>query len=100
MPLTAEPNLVCSLFFPSTVVCGPPPHVEHAEHDADPGVYRFATGTTLNYACQFGYYREGSPRAICSGPKGSWAGPSMTCKGRTAVISSRGRGLSTTLRDL
>ncbi|KAL8561203.1 hypothetical protein ACOMHN_029274 [Nucella lapillus] len=65
-----------------TVVCGPPPHVEHADNDADAGTYRFATGTTLTYACKFGYYREGSPRAICSGPEGNWVGPSMTCKAR------------------
>ncbi|KAK7095002.1 hypothetical protein V1264_006470 [Littorina saxatilis] len=64
------------------VVCGPPPHVEHAEHDADPDTFRFPTSTTLNYACEFGYYREGSPRAICTGPEGNWAGPSLICKAR------------------
>nr|KAG5703035.1 hypothetical protein BaRGS_016196 [Batillaria attramentaria] len=64
------------------VVCGPPPHVEHADNDAIQTQYRFVTGTQLTYTCQFGYYREGSSRAICSGPNGNWVGPTMTCKAR------------------
>ncbi|KAK0065517.1 protein lev-9 [Biomphalaria pfeifferi] len=64
------------------VVCGPPPHVEHAEHDAPKDQFRFLTGTHLMYTCQFGYYREGSERAICSGAEGQWIGPTMTCKAR------------------
>lgn len=65
-----------------SLVCGPPPQVEHAEHDAPKDQYRFLTGTQLMYSCQFGYYREGSQRAICSGAEGQWIGPTMTCKAR------------------
>uniref|UniRef100_A0A0B7AQJ8 Sushi domain-containing protein n=1 Tax=Arion vulgaris TaxID=1028688 RepID=A0A0B7AQJ8_9EUPU len=64
------------------VVCGPPPHVEHAEHDAPKDQYRFITGTQLTYTCLFGYYREGTERAICSGQEGQWIGPNMSCKAR------------------
>ncbi|XP_025113067.1 protein lev-9-like isoform X2 [Pomacea canaliculata] len=64
------------------VACGPPPHVEHADHDASLTQYRFAMGTTLTYTCKFGYYREGGQRATCSGKEGNWIGPHMTCKAR------------------
>lgn len=65
----------------ASVACGPPPHVEHADHDASLTQYRFAMGTTLTYTCKFGYYREGGQRATCSGKEGNWIGPHMTCKG-------------------
>ncbi|ESP00264.1 hypothetical protein LOTGIDRAFT_225988 [Lottia gigantea] len=62
------------------VVCGRPPEVEHASHDA-PDQLQFQSGTHLTYTCVFGYYREGAPRAVCTG-EGQWVGPKMTCKAR------------------
>ncbi|XP_050406402.1 protein lev-9 isoform X1 [Patella vulgata] len=63
------------------VVCGRPPEVEHASHDAPTDQLQFQAGTQLTYTCVFGYYREGAPRSMCTG-EGQWVGPRMTCKAR------------------
>ncbi|GFO45609.1 sushi, von Willebrand factor type a, egf and pentraxin domain-containing protein 1-like [Plakobranchus ocellatus] len=63
------------------VVCGPPPKIENAEHDAPSDQVSFAGGTQLSYSCRFGYFRDGSPRAICNGQRGMWDGPNMQCRG-------------------
>ncbi|XP_059151508.1 protein lev-9-like [Physella acuta] len=64
------------------VVCGPPPFIENAYHDLPKEQMTFMTGTQLVYECSFGFYREGAPRAICSGAEGKWIGPNMSCKAR------------------
>ncbi|XP_046570569.1 protein lev-9-like isoform X1 [Haliotis rubra] len=64
------------------VVCGLPPNVDHATHDAPTDQMQFPAGTQLTYTCEFGYYREGIPRAVCSGAEGQWIGPKMSCKAR------------------
>lgn len=69
------------MFIP--VVCGLPPNVDHATHDAPTDQMQFPAGTQLTYTCEFGYYREGIPRAVCSGAEGQWIGPKMSCKGRS-----------------
>uniref|UniRef100_A0A0B6ZQR3 Sushi domain-containing protein n=1 Tax=Arion vulgaris TaxID=1028688 RepID=A0A0B6ZQR3_9EUPU len=67
------------------VVCGPPPKIEHAEHDAPKNQFRFLTGTQLTYTCAFGYYKDGTERAICNAHVGQWIGPNMACKARDCI---------------
>ncbi|XP_059177917.1 protein lev-9-like isoform X2 [Physella acuta] len=64
------------------VACGPPPFIENADHDLPKDQMKFMTGTQLTYHCRFGFYREGSNMAICSGAEGKWIGPNMSCKAR------------------
>ncbi|CAG5126876.1 unnamed protein product, partial [Candidula unifasciata] len=64
------------------VVCGPPPVIENAAHDAPKDQFRFLIGTHLTYTCSFGYHKEGVDKTVCSANEGQWIGPNMSCKAR------------------
>ncbi|XP_064596838.1 protein lev-9-like [Liolophura sinensis] len=64
------------------VSCGLPPDFPNANHDAPRGQTSFPSGTQLNYECEFGFYKDGYEKAMCSGD-GEWIGPRLTCSARS-----------------
>ncbi|GAB1599431.1 hypothetical protein Ahia01_000220300, partial [Argonauta hians] len=60
------------------VVCGQPPEVKHAYHDAAKDQDSFPAGTELRYECDSGYRSDGQERAMCR-EDGTWSGPNMFC---------------------
>lgn len=62
------------------VACGLPPEFPHATHNALRGQTSFPAGHTVEYDCEYGFYKEGFPKAMCS-DEGEWIGPRLTCSG-------------------
>ncbi|KAL5013077.1 hypothetical protein ScPMuIL_011628 [Solemya velum] len=61
------------------VTCPQPQRVQHATFEgASNDQERYPTGTQLTYVCEFGYSKEGDPRAMCSG-SGEWVGLTVRC---------------------
>ncbi|XP_064602043.1 protein lev-9-like isoform X2 [Liolophura sinensis] len=64
------------------IACGLPPEFPHATHNALRGQTSFPAGHTVEYDCEYGFYKEGFPKAMCS-EEGEWIGPRLTCSARS-----------------
>lgn len=78
------PNMTC------THMCGRPPTIRHAFHNARSEQRMFSAGTEIVYECDRGYVPNGHPRAMCR-EDGDWSGPRFSCtrRARTKPGSNR-----------